>query len=102
MPICRGRDRNGVVELPIRMVPSVGFVKPGEDLSTVVLPQPDGPTSDTSSPWRNIHGHVGDGQKILPLCAINLSHFVEATWNGSSSAVMKAIGADWRRRRRHR
>ena len=49
MPISRAGS-NGVFELPILMVPPSASCSPASIFSTVVLPQPDGPTSETSSP----------------------------------------------------
>ena len=39
--------------------PLVGRIHPEPRASSVVLPQPDGPTSDTNSPWRT--------SKLIPL-----------------------------------
>src|SRR5690606_1688999 len=51
MPMSRWLGRRCVTSLPpIVIEPAVGSSKPATILSTVVLPQPDGPRNDTNSP----------------------------------------------------
>ncbi len=51
MPILRWFGFKGTMSLPsMRIAPLVGVSKPATMRSTVVLPQPDGPSSETNSP----------------------------------------------------
>src|SRR5919197_1908106 len=51
MPTLRWFGFSRVTSLPpTRMAPEVGSSKPATILSTVVLPQPDGPRNETNSP----------------------------------------------------
>src|SRR3569623_396757 len=51
MPTLRWFGRRFVTSLPsIRIVPAVGLSKPATMRKTVVLPQPDGPSSERNSP----------------------------------------------------
>ena len=49
MPMSRVGS-NGLSALPILTVPPSAPCRPAKIFITVVLPQPDGPTSETSSP----------------------------------------------------
>ena len=49
MPMSRAGS-NGVLALPIWTVPPSASCSPARIFSTVVLPQPEGPTSEISSP----------------------------------------------------
>ena len=53
----------------ISMRPAVGLMKPAIIRKVVVLPQPDGPSSDTNSPSRRVRSTsatAGTGPKLLP------------------------------------
>src|SRR5262245_43631670 len=45
------RDREETTRSPTAISPSVGSTKPAISRSVVVLPQPDGPSRQTSRPW---------------------------------------------------
>ncbi len=49
---CRARDRTRCDALPMRTSPESSGCRPARIFSSVVLPQPEGPTSATSSPAR--------------------------------------------------
>ncbi len=52
MPMLRWFGRRATISLPsILMRPVEGVSNPATMRSTVVLPQPDGPSSDTNSPF---------------------------------------------------
>ena len=56
------------------MRPEVGVSKPASMRSSVVLPQPDEPSSAKISPLRDVEAHVVDG----PVAAEILHHVLDA------------------------
>ena len=63
MPRCSGGSTpcgEEIVRPLSAMVPRVGAMKPAIMRSMVVLPQPDGPSSDTNSPAGDVEGEIAE------------------------------------------
>ena len=74
---------------PVRPIPAVGSSSPLMHFSSVVLPHPDGPTTHTNSPARDLERDVGDrlDGAVALLQVFDAQHLSSARWPARRGAT---------------